>query len=369
MRIEWSTVEQLPHIQGLIDTHWRRGHVLARDADLLRWQYGRTENSQRLSALLAVEGNELVGHLGLIRVDFCFLGDRLAADWLSLFFVAEKARGVVGPALLKTAMSQDCQFIGCAGFNDTAGRMYEALGFEICPAVPRLVRVFSSSAFAGLLAPVKRDYPAHAYRAWLATSRSGTRRVSGDTFGICSWSEDTAAQWDDAWQREFAPKLIGTWRDANYLRWRYLNHPRFSYVIRFVRKRQTQQLEGLAVYRIESVRHMQAKVMRVVELLGRPAALKAAADCVVQDARQSQVALADAYCLHPDAAAALRSVGFAKEDEMPAPLPALFQPLDFRRTALRMACWRRADVPLASSLLHSGQFYATGSDGDQDRPN
>ena len=98
----WPTAE-IDKFHSLVDLHWRRGHILARDSDLTRWQYRNLRDPSRLS-ISRTDGETILGLIGLIQVDFNVFGARLPAAWLALWFVIPHAPSGTGLALLREAL-------------------------------------------------------------------------------------------------------------------------------------------------------------------------------------------------------------------------------------------------------------------------
>jgi len=331
--IDWMGAGDAPRLQAFIDEHWRPGHVLARDADLLRWQYRHPARPDDLSVLGATEEGELVGFLGLVLVDLALAGERVPGAWLAMWQATPEARTRrVGLALLLEVMRMPFGGIGCLGMNETAVRIYASLGFGVVPRLPRWVRPLAAEPLASL---------APGFAAGAGTADE----VEPDPG---AFDDERAARWDDTW-RTLAQRLDGTWRDSGYLRRRYLDHPRFRYEVRL-----PADGSALLVYRVEQVRDRPERVVRVLECLG-PAERLAAAMLAEHDG----AAFADFTCTDPTAARALERVGFVREDELSASLPDRFQPLEPAGRGLNGAF----RLPGAA-----GALYCTRSDGDQDRP-
>lgn len=364
LQLEYSTRADLPAVQEFIDRYWKKDHILARDRELLAWQYRAPRSDpQRHSILLAREGDVITGLLGIIPTDFCDRGQRLAGGWLALWVtVPEKRRERVGLALLQHALSRGLDFVGVLGINADVMPIYRALGFTVRDAVPRWVKIVDSGALRGLVAS-----RAGLYRELLEnTPPAGGVMRREKRVDVVAWSPELAPLWDDAWQRRFAPALCGTWRDSAYLRWRYLEHPRFEYRVLLARDTGSGAVLGLAVFRTEPVRGRSEHVVRLVEMLGDDSAYPELLAAVASGAQAAGAAFIDFYCTSAAAAGALQDAGYFRDDLRPAPLPSLFQPLDFSRTHLNAAWWTRD--PAAASQLASS-LYCTRSDGDQDRPN
>lgn len=357
--IGWCRAARIGELQAFIDEHWKAGHVLARDAELLRWQHPRPDPGE-LSVLVA-DGpdGELRGILGIIPVPYCARGERGDGAWLTTWVVTPEARTEqLGLALLRRAMDGP-DFVGTLGGNDTTMRVLRALRFETRAAVPRWLRGGDPDALRALLGAADMSLPAEAG----ASLRPAGPAAPPPGVAVEPWSDEAARAWDRAWHDGLAAATTGIWRDSAYLRWRYLEHPSFRYELRVARGAGGEAL-GLLAYRRQDVHDRPEHVVRVVELLGEPAGTRALAAHLAREAIGEGTAFADFYCTSERYAAALTEVaGFVPEASLGASLPALFQPLDARRTALTAALWTPAEAPFGDDV------YFTRSDCDQDRPN
>jgi hypothetical protein len=170
---------------------------------------------------------------------------------------------------------------------------------------------------------------------------------------------------NDLWDRVWGETGAGTRRSVDFLKWRYLDHPRFQYrVLRF--RSAASRLEGLAVFRIETVRDLPVTICRIVELVTDLPLAGPVIRAVIREARASGAALLDFACSSRKLEPALMTEGFLPADIEPGrQIPLLFQPLDHRRAGIRFMAHLRK-VP---QVAGAAEWYATRGDGDQDRPN
>ena len=113
---------------------------------------------------------------------------------------------------------------------------------------------------------------------------------------------------------------------------------------------------GFAAYRIEHVAGSDAKVMRIVDLLGGERLARE----LVEAATREGVVFADFYCTSPGFGAPLEAVGFSRDPG----LPGRFQPLDFSDRPIVSNFWAAPRLELDPAGL-----YVTRADSDLDRPN
>jgi len=367
--VDWCPVSQIPVLQRFIHTYWSSGHVLAEDAELLRWQYVCRGEPERLSFLTAKARGEIVGILGLIPVDFCLHGSRARGAWLAMWMAAPEWRcHRVGLRLLQQAMAGEYAVLAVLGSNRAGLHVYRGLRFDTCDeGLARWVHVICPDSLCSLLQASPRPFPEEDFSTWIRSSRCSAVPVPAG-LRHAGWSDEAAKRWDHVWHQRFAPQICGTWRDSSYLRWRYIQHPRFHYHLIFAENRHDRQIEGLLVYRVETVQNRTEKVVRVVEFLATETAGAFLAYTLLEGAQVAGAAFADFYCASARFSAPLESAGFVRQDRMPTPLPALFQPLAFEYSGLTGAIKFQVSTE-RTSVFARPDLYITRSDGDQDRPN
>ncbi len=365
--VSWCRPEQLPDVMRLIDVAWKRGHVLSRDVDLLRWQYPVRDDGALSLLVLNDEAEGPVGLLGAIPIDFNLRGQSIPGAMLALWFVRSGyPDGSAGLKLLQRLLAEGYGFVGVLGIRESALPLYRALRFHVVPRVERWVRSFDVAGLQALLAERPDLFRSDAVEHWTQSGDVGGGASSSD-FEIVDWSAIGAKAWDDAWQRRFAPHLVGPARTAAYLRWRYVEHPRFCYVVRVAIDRRTSEPAGLLVYRLAEIRDRPQRVLRIVEFLCAPDAAASLACELERVGRFEQAAYADFYCTSRQFADPLIRAGFVCERADEPTLPALLQPLDFSRSTLNGAFYLSPEHASGDSFA-GDDVYFTRSDGDQDRP-
>ena len=367
VRIDWLPLDRLPELQALIDEHWRRGHVLARDAELLRWQHPRPEQPGALSVLVAEEEGRLVAMLGFVPFDACVPGERVRGGWMTNWLVVPEARGRrLGLALVEHVLGGEYEFVGALAANAATRHVLGSEGFTEVE-LRRWVRVLDLDALRQLLAG--HEVPEEAWAAWadapaddlvaqshelgpVHTARGdfgGTRRGEGPAGDLVAQSHEVGPV------RTVGGRFVGACRDEEFLRRRYEEHPRFRYEL-------LRSGGGLAAYRIETVAGSEARVMRVLDFLGDEELAAPLVDAAVR----AGAVFADFACTSTRFAAPLEAAGFAREDRLPATLPGRFQPLDFSDRPLVSCFWA---APRLGEDLFGEDLYVTRADSDLDRPN
>jgi GNAT superfamily N-acetyltransferase len=159
---------------------------------------------------------------------------------------------------------------------------------------------------------------------------------------------------------EFPLPAYGAERSGSFLRWRYEQHPGFHYEFLLSEDR-----EGLLVFHEEREPGSDTLVLRIVDLLARGSNQASLLRSVVALGRQRGAAIADFFCSPCGYDTALENVGFHNEADHAEDgrIAALFQPLDFRKTGIRVLVAGPAEASPQAA------WYVAKGDSDQDRPN
>jgi hypothetical protein len=250
--------------------------------------------------------------LGWIEFEACVGGERVLGGWMTNWLVVPEARGrKLGLALVEQALEAEYEFVGALGANSATRHVLGGFGFAEV-GMFRWVRVFDAAALDELLGG--RELP----RPEAPAEASGHGR------------------------------FVGACRDAEFLRRRYREHPRFRYEV----------VDEKAVYRIETVAGSSAKVVRIVDFLGDEALAARVAD----EAERAGAVFADFSCCSARFGAPLAAAGFTPDPG----LPGRFQPLDFSDRPIVSCFWA---APRLGVDFAGGDLYVTRADSDLDRPN
>ncbi|MGH9658285.1 MAG: hypothetical protein ACRD96_07055 [Bryobacteraceae bacterium] len=362
-----------------IDRRWRSGHVLSRDRELLEWQYDPRlvvhGDFAGVTVQLAWQGGTIVGMLGLTGFVLSHDGIESPGVWLSNWYANPECRGQnVALRLLWSVQKLGYEVMATLGANEVSAPIFRSLRFDVLEDLPRWVAVFDAASTATLLAEIDGQAASGAWRGWCDEHliRSQPAIPGASQLEVLSWTTALAPAWDAFWSAHLAPHLVGTMRDARYLQWRYVEHPRFAYDVRVARERRTGSVRGCTVFRVEQVLGREEKVLRVVEFLASPDAEACLAVAVAEAGRRHGVSYADFYCSSARGVRGLEAIGFAletRDGDWPS-LPTRLCPLEPGHFAMTIAL---RGVPAVrgriGDLQRSGWLYVTKSDGDQDRPN
>jgi hypothetical protein len=250
--------------------------------------------------------------------------------------------------------------------------IYKVLRGEVLPEMPRQVLLLPEhrDRMSSLIAMTKPDWTASQVSSLTDTfvkpvTLEKARAVS------CGIPE----RWDELDWPAFAAKSIGAVRDAEYLNWRYRQHPIFEYKIITV---PDGMRSGLLVWRLETIRKQTEQGRVDVDRIGRlvefmPSSEENAMQLLsafTDQLRASGAFGADYYGFHGPTRAWLTQAGFVSTSEHPDgnAVPTRFQPLDGKTGALLSAIFLKQSLPKVTTA-DDCPWYWTKSDSDQDRPN
>jgi hypothetical protein len=352
---------EIDKVMAFFRAHWDPQHILGHDREFLIWQFSPERcagfEQAGLSAATLWDGNKLVGFLGVIGCGFNGSGTVVHGAWLCNLIVLPQYRPVGGWMRLMSSVHRlPINVVGVVTFPPNVDRLYRAMGYYTQDRLFRFVRIVDPEQMAQLI--VGNGWRA---QVW---SPIGSQ-VSSD---LKIESVTTLDQsWDRFWRCFTERGYFGTNRDARYMLWRYLRHPRLRHVIK-VALAPGGEIRGAAVYRVEQVKGHPVRVMRLLELMALDNAdYECLLGAVARDGEDLGVAFIDHYttrALHPIFA----DLGWLEEDDIRETVPGLFQPLVRARRTLNVGV-RLLGASALSGLDWTPHLHVVKSDGDQDRPN
>lgn len=373
--LRYAGWEDRAQAMSLVDQLWRRGHRLSWDVPLFDWMFGARRHlwdHDGYSFAIASNQDEPVGIHAGVPFRLNVRGESKLGLWRMLWIVVPDARAGNAGLLLHRAVDRPPYINVSFGINDLVARLYKAMGYALIPDIPRHVAVLpggaaASDALLGIAYPTWEAARRTALVAALQV-RVPDRQGGEVAFGL---PED----WERQGWAKLAPQVIGAARDQDYLTWRYVDHPGFTY--RLLSVRQGADL-ALAVWRAETIRApgqdgALCQMGRVVEiLLPEPRLGPDLLAALYADMTAQGMALADYYGYHHATAQLLDGCGFrAAHDVVDGPLiPTRFQPLDGGTGTIKSGLHAPKGLEVPSFPVGpGGDWLWSKGDSDQDRPN
>ena len=375
IEIRYATLDEYARISRFLDQYWRKDHVYVRDSRLFDWTFNRGDlwDREGYSFVLAEDKGETVGTLGGIPFQFNCLGRPSRGIWyVNLMLHPLYRKGPLFIRMLKMFQRSPYDIHAVAGMTGRAAEIYNKLGWTVFENIPRhlIVLPHRVDRMAALLRLTYGEWP-------LSRAQTLARFFSRKLYASNSAPtlEKIPPSWDENDWPHIAQRTIGAARDRGYLRWRYLEHPNFTYRFTVVREGDR---SGLAVWRLETIRRSTPEGLIDVDRFGRiveflPTSLpnaRALLSQLLAELHEANAIGADYYGYHAEIRRWLNDVGFRDIDDHPDGklIPARFQPLDGRGGYVRSAVLGNAALPRAFGDRDC-VWYWTRSDADQDRPN
>ncbi|MGA3294945.1 MAG: hypothetical protein ABSE45_13295 [Candidatus Acidiferrales bacterium] len=375
VEFRFANLREYPRISDFLHEHWAKNHVYTRDRALFDWSFHRPGHwdPESYSFSLAVDGDELVGILGGIPFTLNRFGQASKAVWIVNYVIrTDYRKGATALQLLSSFRKPEFSAVVAFGINPATVAIYQVLRGQVLPEIPRhfLVMPHQTERMACALHLAYPDWSDERAASLISGFELPELPVAPLQMGHslpCSWDE---IDWP-----EHASRTIGAARDADFLTWRYRNHPVFNY--RFLTVPEGKRT-GLAVWRLETIRTETPHGRKDVDLIGRlveflPASAanaEALFGAFVGELDRAGAMGADFYGYHGETRKWLQELGFRGAQSHPdgPAIPSRFQPLDGKGGGIMSAIFLRDGKSPGSDDVEC-PWYWTKSDSDQDRPN
>jgi hypothetical protein len=376
VEFRYANVNEYQRVSDFLGEHWAKGHIYTRDRSLFDWSFRRPGNWElpnSYSFSMAVDGSELVGILGGVPFTLNQFGKASKAVWIVNYVIRPDYRkGAMALQLLSSFRKPEFAAVVAFGINPATVAIYRVLRGQVLPEIPRHFLVMPHQG-ERMACALKITYPEWSDdRAASLISKFELPELPVAPLQI---GHALPSTWDEKDWPEIAAKTIGASRDADYLNWRYRNHPVFDYKFLTVAEGNR---TGLAVWRLETIRTETPHGRKDVDRIGRlveflpvsSANAQALFGAFIGELDHAGAMAADFYGYHGRTRTWLQEMGFKGTGAHPdGPfLPSRFQPLDSKGGGIMSAIFLR-DGKAPSAEDADCPWYWTKSDSDQDRPN
>jgi hypothetical protein len=375
VEFRYANFDEYPRISSFLHEHWAKNHIYTRNRPLFDWSFRRAGHwdPNTYSFSLAVDGPELVGILGGIPFTLNRFGESSKAVWIVNYVIRPDYRkGAMALQLLSSFRKPEFSAVVAFGINPATVSIYQVLRGKVLPEIPRhfLVLPNRGERMACALKLAYADWPDDRAANLVSSFELSELPVAPLQVG-----HELPSGWDERDWPAHAARTIGAARDADFLTWRYKNHPDFKYNFLTVPEGKK---TGLAVWRLETIRTETPHGRQEVDRIGRlveflpasPANAQALFGAFVGELERLGAVGADFYGYHGETRKLLEDMGFKNTSTHPdgAALPSRFQPLDGKGGGIMSAIFLR-DAAFPAKDDHECPWYWTKSDSDQDRPN
>jgi hypothetical protein len=373
--LSYANFDEYPRIREFLANYWSATNIYVREPKLFDWTFGRQSLWDRdgYSFALAEDKGNVVGILGGIPFTMNCFGRRSRALWLANYMISpDHRRGPLAMRLLKMMRREPYRATIAFGINPQTAPIYQVLRWRLVENIPRhfVALPQASERMCELLRLTHTGWTRERIEALVSRFKLPNLPEK------LPESESTLSEnWNDTGWEPIARRTVGAARDADYLKWRYLDHPVFSYNLIVVRENDR---IGLLVWRLETIRLKTGlgetsfdRIGRVVEFLPTSEQNgKALFSRLLRDLDEAGAIGADFYCYHGEIRKLLAELGVLPVESHADGqyIPARFQPLDDKTSVIMSSMLTPEEMPVCS-FDSSCDWYWTKSDADQDRPN
>lgn len=333
-RIRQALVADLPHLMQYVETEWKSGHILARDADFFLYEY---QCGAALNFIISENG------LGAINGMLGFIPSSAAEDgdvWTTMWKVSrDTGNPILGIQLLQYLKTQGYRTVMSLGINQKTIGIYRYLGYATGVMNHHFLPNMTARSFQ--LAKI----PSEVARLNLPFERS-----SSIVLRSVSW-EDIPADF-----MMFTASHVYPRKDVAYLERRYFKHPIYRYRVYGVYR--DSELAALLVARVVCVDV--ASALRVVDVIGDESLLPWVTHALHDILENEGMEYLDLLSFGLDERllqqACLRKLDLTGDQIV---IPNYFQP------------FTQKNIPIHFFVDHeiSPELRIYKADGDQDRPN
>tara|TARA_B100000965_G_scaffold363853_2_gene346969 strand:+ start:3672 stop:4754 length:1083 start_codon:yes stop_codon:yes gene_type:complete len=354
--VDTFAMSDWPTMDSFLAENYRPEYIM-RDRRLFEWQFGDADAPGQANVVCAYAEDRLIGILGYKPLPLFWGGTarQTVGAWMANWMVAADHRRGAGALIMRRLMEKFPVLLG-QGAGDMNVPIATVLKFRIFDRIPRFVAVFDAAKMQDFIVEPDVDIS--------AAPETGPADL--DDAGALLIAAGLPEGYDPDWS--LYPGLsYGTVRSAEYLAWRYLDHPMFDYLVRAAGDAHR---PAVCIFRIERTRGGDNhRVGRLTEFFfpqddvgardGRRVLAAALADL-----RDAGCVFADHYCSANWCRPAIEAAGMQPATDLP--IATRLSPVERRHHLQNLEIWTNPRHGIPDGL---DALYVTKADGDQDRPN
>jgi hypothetical protein len=329
------------------------------DDKYVRWQYFDSPfkttivDTNRYSMLAFFDADKNILALDAFLPWKTYIGGKeVKTVWDIEWMNFSKIKGL-GRELVKILRERTEIYCGY-GLNQLSYNSYEKLGYPVRNEIERKVAiidagkcisVFGNEKKEGQFDFLRENEVAPSYKKMKYTEIDNIENIS-----------------ELYWLNHIERFQTTSCKNKSALKWRYSDHPYIKYKYIAIDDRAE---KGLAVVRIEEIKGMKGKVLRILELFPVKGYEMEIALAVLRNAYEEGAILADFFCVSKKYCDLICPPPFLSLSEhREYDIPMLFQPLEIRK---RKSINIVLDHNPSLRDISFEDFYATKGDGDQDQ--
>ena len=320
------------------------------------WQFDNFANEDHESyPTLGIFGKDriLFAVLGTFPLPYTFFGRDARANCLANLIVDKKVRSIgYGYLLLEHIESFNDLAIDHT-INDAAWPLFMKAGWR-GETLKRYLYIINSERLGRLIPEGEAPDFQTSFRPGISASGRRFNEI-----------KKLDASIDSFWTRARFRYPVTIRRNADYLNWRYMNHPLVSYRVFTVQE--NADVRALVVIRVEKPQGL--SVARIIDFIAEEDAEGFTLARTIEECRKTGIDFIDYFSSGSFHEKSLFEQGFVNGDKFPySSLPILYNPVSFKRKHLNFAVKIMSDKLSQDKGFNLAHWYTTKGGGDQDRP-
>jgi hypothetical protein len=323
-------------------------------------------NKETLPVIGAFLGENIIGHMFVIPHFFSNkTGNKLAMVWNSNFMVLpEFQQKGIGPAIVRHIFNDKTIDVSAgtgASLQQKGGRtLLSAMGYNFS-FMNKYVFAFDERILDIMKDPSQEDRETikKGLSLFADYKHEKIRLIEVHLFD---------QRFTRFWQRTGASRFYGTWRDADFLNWRYVSHSIFKYYCVAIEDEKN-EIRGFFVWRKYTIASLGLSVGRVVEFVAEDGFIHSLLHALISSISPSEVSMMDFYITTKIFDNEMSKIGFVSDKSFTSKVPRYFEPIEHKDPFVNIVFKNIHISDSNSNFDKSYNWYATSADGDQDRPN
>lgn len=319
--------------------------------DFLYWQY-KNNKKNKLSIDIIKYNEKILGYLGIIQNKFSYFGNQIQSKCFANLMIDKSIRKIgLGASLIKNS-EKNSDILYLIGYNSNVAKVYKQLDWNINFDLNRFIYIINNINTSEL-SLIKIEKSNIDYNANNKNFKIEKINSFDNYFNLF-------------WEKIKNKYSLTVYRDKNYLKWRFENHPILKYdIFKAIYKN---EIVSYIILRIEKFEKY--KVARIIDFISYDDFEKNILYEIIKYYKKEKIDFIDFFFTGNFHMKSLKKIGFENAQIYPYnSIPMLFNPIDRKRKTINFSFKLINKKLYNENIYNINNWYITKADGDQDRPN